>query len=334
MNNMIAQSQKIATQIQNMIPESIFKNVQSTIKNMCVPEVKVNTALIEYTKPSQQITYPAIVSDMMNDMIVSVQEKSNELHKTISSCFQKIAQVNFQFSISDDFIKMRDRVLFFKIAEEIGFPVYLECNTELQDILIEIYKDNNNRCDKKKMKQAIIDYYNEDYIQCICNGITNVKIFNAERIGLLIQGIEVYQLGYCAAANALFITQMGGMIRDMYNELSKVHKFTRVEKKEIKKVFDIEKCDKNNEKVMLAEIISEQDRGIMIWYQVAKYFFDYTYKPGKKDIAEQPKRHMICHGIQTNFNTMEMFLKIILCMDILTELALRIEKKIKDEQPA
>lgn len=41
---------------------------------------------------------------------------------------------------------------------------------------------------------------------------------------------------------------------------------------------------------------------------------------------------MICHGVQTNFDTKEMSLKIILCMDILMELAVRIEQMKKESQ--
>lgn len=319
----------IASQMEAIIPESAYKNLQSAIKNMCVPEVEINT-VPECVKSFQivtpQIIAHDIVCDMMNTMVTSIQEILDELHKTISSCIQKMAQINFQFSLPDGFIKMRDRMLFFKIANEIGFPVYLECDTELQDMLIEIYIDNNNRCDKKKMQQVVIDYYNEDYLECICNGITNVNIFNAERIRLLRGGMDVYRLGHYGSANALFITQMGGMIRDIYNRLSEIHRFTRLEKNEIKRLFELEQCRDNSEKVMLAEVISEQEGGTITWYQVAKYFFDYTYKSGEKGMEEQPKRHMICHGIQTNFDTMEMSLKIILCMDILAELALRIEK--------
>ena len=35
---------------------------------------------------------------------------------------------------------------------------------------------------------------------------------------------------------------------------------------------------------------------------------------------------MICHGKQTNYNTKEMNLKLILCLDIILELAWRIHK--------
>lgn len=36
--------------LQNMIPQSTYKNMQSTFKNICVPDVKINTALTEYAK--------------------------------------------------------------------------------------------------------------------------------------------------------------------------------------------------------------------------------------------------------------------------------------------
>lgn len=336
MNDIMIGSQEIAARIQEVIPPSTYKNLQTAIENINVPEVEINTGLTEYLKSFEIVTPPVIaydiVSDMMNTMVVSIQETMNELHKTVSSCIQKMSQINFEFSLPDGFLEMQDRMLFLKIADEIGYPVYLECGTELQDTLIEIYINNNNRCDKNRMQQAVIDYYNKDYLNCICNGITNVNIFNTERIGLIRQGIEVYQEGYCAAANALLITQMGGMIRDLYNKLSKIHKLIRKEKNEVKRIFKLEKCQDDSEKVMLAEIISEQEGSIMIWYHVVKFFLKYIYSSGEKYMGKFPKRHMICHGIQTNFNKKEMSLKIFLCMDILTELALRIEKMIEDNR--
>ena len=78
---------------------------------------------------------------------------------------------------------------------------------------------------------------------------------------------------------------------------------------------------------MLAQIISIQDGGIFTWYRVIDYFLGTTYGSGKRYMSKQPKRHMIGHGIQTNYNTKEMNLKLILCMDIITELAWKIKEQ-------
>ena len=59
----------------------------------------------------------------------------------------------------------------------------------------------------------------------------------------------------------------------------------------------------------------------MVWSHVTDYFLDILYKSGMKDISEYPKRHPMCHGSQLNFDTKEMNLKLIMCMQILCELA-------------
>ena len=42
------------------------------------------------------------------------------------------------------------------------------------------------------MQQIIIDYYNDDYVDQILNGIKNVGIFNEQRVKIISEGIEVY----------------------------------------------------------------------------------------------------------------------------------------------
>ena len=55
-----------------------------------------------------------------------------------------------------------------------------------------------------------------------------------------------------------------------------------------------------------------------------------VYSTKEKDMDTQPNRNMICHGKQTNYNTREMNLKLILCMDLIAELAWRV-KEMKEE---
>jgi len=339
MNDMITQSQKVATQIQSMIPQPTFRNIQSAITNITVPKAEINTAVMEYTnsiyeKAFQGLTTPFVVSNMMKEMLASTYKRLDELQETIFSSIQKsvqcVVQANYQ-SLSK-YRKAIDRMLFLEIAEEIGFPIYLECDTELQYMLIESYRDNDNSCNMDEMQQIVIDYYNEDYIDNICHGFVNEHILKKERASLLMEGIMAYQFGLYGAANSLFAAQMSGVIRDIYDELSEIHKYTKAEKNEIKNVYDLGKCRDDSEKVMLVEVISEQEGGFMIWHQIAKYFLKYVYSSGEKYMEEYPKRHMICHGIQTNYNTKEMSLKLILCIDILVELALRIEKKKENDQ--
>ena len=188
-----------------------------------------------------------------------------------------------------------------------------------------MYRENNNSCNVKEMRCIVMDYYNKDYIESICNGFTNLYIFGEERIKLLVDSINVLHLGYYGVVNSSFVNQMSGMIRDIHKELSVIHKYSKAEKNEIKTLFDL-KCRDDSEKVMLLEILCEQNKGFLLWYRVAKFFLKYSYSSGEKYMDQHPKRHMICHGIQTNYDTREMSIELVICIDILVELAYRIQK--------
>ena len=224
----------------------------------------------------------------------------------------------------NQFRYLHEKYLFLKIADEIGFPIYLEGNSELQDRLICSYRKNSNQCNKSEMRQIIMDYYNNDCIDYILNEIKNVHVFNIERVELIEEGIETYQFGFYGSSASLFVSQLSGMIMDVHKELSAFHRFPNDEKKELLNIFN-QNCKVDSEKGMLLQIIDTQPQDFMIWYRVVQHFLNIVYATKKNNIAAQPNRNLICHGKQTNYNTKEMNIKLIMCMDIIAELAWRIK---------
>lgn len=220
-------------------------------------------------------------------------------------------------------------ILFPQIVDEIGFPVYLEIDSELQDRLIDSYRKNGNQCNKKEMCEIILNYYNNDYVDVILNGIKNVHVFSAERVALIEEGIETYQLGFYGSSASLFAAQLSGMISDVHKQLSTFHRLTNEQKKELLVAYN-QNCKTDSEKGMLLQIVNCQPQGFMIWQRVAQYFLNIVYSTKKNNIAAQPNRNLICHGKQTNYNTKEMNLKLIMCMDIIAELAWRIKEMKED----
>ena len=182
---------------------------------------------------------------------------------------------------------------------------------------------------KKEMIAIILDYYNDDYIDGILNSIKNVQIFNSDRVILIEDGIKAYQSGFYASSASLFAAQLSGMISDVYKEMNTIRRFSKQEKQELIAEFQ-QNCKPDSEKGMLLQVISYQTNGVFMWYKVLQYFLNIIYS-SNENMAEYPQRHMICHGKQTNYNTKEMNLKLILCMDIISELAWRIHK-MKEER--
>lgn len=253
---------------------------------------------------------------------------TSELRDKIASC-NHIVQNAFGTISFKQFRYLQEKYLFLKIADEIGFPIYMEVNSELQDRLICSYRKNGNQCNKKEMREIILNYCNDEYIEHILNGIRNVQVFNAERVVLIEEGMGAYQFGFYGSSASLFAAQLSGMISDVYKELSTFHRFSKKEKEELLIAFN-QNCIPDSEKGMLLQIIDIQSQGFMIWYRVIQYFLNIVYLTTKNNIAAQPNRNLICHGKQTNYNTKEMNIKLILCMDIIAELAWRV-KNMKEE---
>lgn len=265
----------------------------------------------------------SLATVLQSNFSENLAQSMSYLNCVLSSCSNIL-----QSSVLESFNQWKnlsDRNLFLKIADEMGFPIYLEVDSELQDRLIASYRKNGNQCNKKEMREIILNYYNDDYIDRILDGIKNVHVFNPERAALIEEGIETYGLALYGSSASLFAAQLSGMICDVYRELSKFYRISNNEKKELLIRYN-QNCRTDSEKGMLLQIVDSQSQGFIIWHKILRHFLDVVYSPKGNDMDTQPQRHMICHGKQTNYNTKEMNLKLILCMDIIAELAWRVKE--------
>lgn len=336
MNEIMKQSEKLMTQLNSIYNQPSYLNLRSAMSNLVMPSIVVNDNMTNYMGNAiKTIAGFGIETVRANDIISGVvQSISKQIMIPNTALLTSLSKslgnmVSWQTDFFKNNRKFFERMLFLRIADEIGFPVYMEVDTELQDRLLESYRRNGQHCNKEEMRQIIIDYYNDDYVERILNGIRNVGIFNQQRVKLISEGIEVYQLGYYGTSATAFADYISGMIRDIYKEICTMHKFTGKEKHEILACFD-QRCKPDSEKGMLLQIVCSQDRSPLFWYQVVSYFLDNFYASGENGMELYPKRHMLCHGIQLNHDTKEMNLILIMCMDILSELAWRV-RKMKEE---
>lgn len=299
--------------------DELEKKLNNMIK-ACVPLCK--QSIIESCCNFVSEMQNSISKNLVCDSFDMFQNLKCILPNYIASIQKSMEYISASFL---QYKRLYDKNLFLEIADEIGFPIYLEVDSELQDRLIYSYRQNGNQCNKKEMCGIILDYYDDECIDYILNGIKNVQVFNSERVKLIEEGIEAYQLGLYAPSASLFTDQLSGMIRDVYDELIRFHRISYKEKKELIISFN-QNCKPDSEKGMLLQIVDSQSTRFIVWHKVLWHFLDIVYSPKGRDMATQPQRHMICHGKQTNYNTKEMNLKLILCMDIITELAWGIRK--------
>lgn len=309
-------------------PLSIANEIRSSmsIANSIpsLPQTALNTGVFDaVSQLGKAIATSYMASEALsNAMTTFVNQMMESQREMISNL------VNISNNLMKSLVNwggLTDNFLFMKIADEIGFPIYLDNGTELQEKLLDSYRRNDYKCNVPEMKEIILDYYNDDYVTRVLNHIRNVGVFKEERVKILAEGIELYQMGWQAGAGSIFALQVSGMIGDIYEEMCKYHKYTKQEKLELLTTFE-QKCLVDSEKSELLQILCAQDGGAMVWYHVAEYFLDVVYSSKNKHIDTKPQRHPMCHGNQLNYNTPEMNLQWILRMDILSELAYRVKE--------
>lgn len=332
MNELIGQTEKIG----NILDQTTSLCIQNSISNLASLSMIANDNMANYMGNAIKILAElGTVKICANNIITGVVQSIANQIPTFNACIltSAVKAISDMVSRQTNFVKNNreffDKMLFMSIADEIGFPVYMEINTELQDRLLKSYRENGHQCNIEEMRQIIMDYYNDDYVERILNGIRSVGVFNKQLVEVIEESVQVYQLGFYGTSAPAFASYISGMIRDIYKEICTMHKFTKEEKKEIIACFDRD-FKPDSEKGMLLQIVCSQDGAPLFWYQVVSYFLDNLYASGEKGMDKLPKRHMICHGIQTNHNTREMNLILIMCMDILSELAWRV-RRMKEE---
>lgn len=319
--------------LQSMSKSMDYIKMQSRVNELKKVVNNTINAMMPICTPSYMESFSNAVALFQNSIIKNYAQNSIDAYENLkyflSDCMAGIQKTISYGSSVSVLHKAYEKSLFLRIADEIGFPIYLEIDSELKDRLITSYRENGGQCNKKEMREIILDYYNDDYIGWILNGIKNVHVFDTERIVLIEEGIETYQLGLYGSSASLFATQLSGMIKDVYEELSTFYRLSNKEKQELLISYN-QNCTPDSEKGMLLQIVNSQPQGFMIWNKAVRHFLNIIYATKENNIAVQPNRNLICHGKQTNYNTKEMNLKLILCMDIIAELAWRV-KNMKEE---
>lgn len=309
-----------------------WKPVSESFQALAIKRMPEISSLVQRVKinygvdPELQRSVSAMVN-AYNTRLVSI---TSQFAEKLTDTFNKTWVENINKSLGKslkEFAKFGEYLKFLNIADEMKFPIYLENGGELQSLLMESYHRNGDTCNKEEMTQIIMEYFNGDYALRVFESIKSVGIFekyNAGRIECLKEGFELYEEGRYIGAGSTFVLQLSGMIKDVYEEMCTIHRFTRKEKQELIVTFG-QGCSIDSEKSKLLQIISCQNSGGFTWSKIADHFLNVVYCTKDAYVESNPQRHPMCHGEQTNYGTQEMNLKLVMCMDILAELAWRIQ---------
>ena len=209
---------------------------------------------------------------------------------------------------------------YIRIMAELGWPAYNDNDFDFHERIVELFE--TGQCEK--IESAIYDHYDTAYLQELQEFLEDVPLINRDRLPVLKEAFTLYNLGYYYGCVALLITQIGGIVKDIERELLNNHIH----------------FDPDNEKLLGTQYIvskgSERAKAIMTLLEGRKYndevgeseysieyFYSIIFKDPLKgdDLSHHTSRHMVVHGDQLTFGSIEQALKLILCIEILYDTA-------------
>lgn len=214
-----------------------------------------------------------------------------------------------------------DRWEFMDIVSECKLPVYFETNTELQDQILEICKYSGDEYPRGEVEECVINYYDNDRIEKILDNWISQEWIEQERKDGFREALEGYKQQRYWSTTCILMTQIGGVIKRLYDVTNMNRLIPKSEKKELLNLYRIRRD--NSEKAKGIIMICMQEHGIYGWDRFAEYFVNVVYSNNENlpDFVFNPGRNKTCHGDQLNAGQQLVALKCILILNMIIQMS-------------
>lgn len=242
---------------------------------------------------------------------------SDNLNEILRNLYCKIPQ----FDVPRLSPKTENRRKFIDIVAHCNMPVYFETDTELQDLILDICQNSEEKYPKHEVENCVMDYYTADRLEDLLQYWFSKKWIEPEHKNALKEAVKLYELGFYWGCSCILLSQVNGLITELYDATNVKTKMPKTEQMKLLRVYNIENPTSEKAKGIL--MIGMQQNGIYGWYKFAKYFKDFTYsnKKNKAHYQFDPGRNRCCHGKQLNLGEKLIALKSILTIDVVIQMS-------------
>lgn len=314
-----------------------LKELSSHLASAIPPTNILGKATAEMLKKS----FP--VSDIFNSYgsalkeLAETQRKFSELNNIVSESMSAIEQISIKTremvnaslkllefempkipKLSPDGLQ---RLKFTTIVAHCNMPVYFETDTELQDLILDICQNSEEKYPKHEVENCVMDYYTADRLEDLLQYWFSKKWIEPEHKNALKEAVKLYELGFYWGCSCILLSQVNGLITELYDATNVKTKMPKTEQMKLLRVYNIKNPTSEKAKGIL--MIGMQQNGIYGWYKFAKYFKDFTYsnKKNKAHYQFDPGRNRCCHGKQLNLGEKLIALKSILTIDVVIQMS-------------
>lgn len=335
MNFTIAEQLKTLDNLMKTIPTTYLSDISKSVSNIVIPDypvIKASDMISETTKALTDLASMSsksslgVLTETMN-MLGNMVPPSLKVIQQISDLTQNIVleslgKLKFEMpkipTVSPETL---DRWEFMDIVSECKLPVYFETNTELQDQILEICKYSGDEYPRGEVEECVINYYDNDRIEKILDNWISQEWIEQERKDGFREALEGYKQQRYWSTTCILMTQIGGVIKRLYDVTNMNRLIPKSEKKELLNLYRIRRD--NSEKAKGIIMICMQEHGIYGWDRFAEYFVNVVYSNNENlpDFVFNPGRHKTCHGDQLNAGQQLVALKCILILNMIIQMS-------------
>lgn len=252
---------------------------------------------------------------------VAMQSMTKMMSDNLNEMLRNFTIQISQFDIPRLSPKTENRRKFIDIVAHCNMPVYFETDTELQDLILDICQNSEEKYPKHEVENCVMDYYTADRLEDLLQYWFSKDWIPEERKEALRQAVDSYNAGLYWGTSCILMTQIGGIITQLYDAIDRNMLMPNTEKRELLNVYKVN--NPKSEKAKGIIMISMQQKGIYGWSGFADYFINYVYAntDDMEHFQFDPGRHKACHGHQLNLGDKLIALKCILIIDMIVQMS-------------
>lgn len=326
---------KAIDNLMKTVPTTYLSEISKSVSNIVIPDYSVTKSSDMISETTKALTDLAVMSSKSSmgvltetmHMLGNMAPPSLEIVQQVADLTKNIVlesldKLKFEMpkipTVSPETL---DRWEFMDIVSECKLPVFFETDTELQDQILEICKYAGDKYPRQEVEECVINYYDDNRIETILNNWNSQEWIELERKEGFSEALQGYKLQRYWSTTCILMTQIGGVIKRLYDVTNMNCLIPKSEKKELLDLYRIRKD--NSEKAKGIIMICMQEHGIYGWDRFAEYFVNVVYS-NKEDLTDfvfNPERNKTCHGDQLNAGQQLVALKYILILNMIIQMS-------------
>lgn len=241
-----------------------------------------------------------------------------KISKAVSTAFPE-SKIDFDleldFSLSKE--EKENYHQFIWNMAEIGWPAYMDGDLDFHKTINTLFENG----EYDEIINTIYSHYDNNYIEALAKQIEGSCVLKRERIPVMLEGLELYKLGYYYGSVAILLSQIIGIVKDIESFCEENNiPFKPENEKQLLARYNVSK--NSDKKRVIAALMEGMDRNDLEreYLYLIGYFRNiifYNELSEESQLTTDVNRNMVLHGEQLTFGSKEQALKLILCTDAL-----------------